>query len=100
MELGGNIELVGFNELDTSELIVLKKMIGNHARKYADYLKDGYGRLTVTMKPIHGKNSSKFEVQVKLLANNKPIVSEVTEINLFVCVADALKKVEAQVLKK
>src|SRR3990170_2817202 len=100
MELGGNIELSGFNETDTSELIVLKKIIGNYARKFSDYLGQGYERLIINLKHVHGVKSSKFEVQVRLLANGGQINSEVTENNLFVAIADALKKIEAQVMKK
>jgi ribosome-associated translation inhibitor RaiA len=99
IELGGNIELSGFAELETSELIVLKKVIGNYARKFSDQLQENYQRLVINLKQIHGKSSSKFEVQIKLMTQSKPYTSEVTENNLFVCVADALKKIEAQINK-
>jgi hypothetical protein len=99
MELGGNIELVGFNERDAGELIILKKVIGNYARKFSDHLGEDYERLIMTMKQIHGKTSSKFEIQVKVMTKSKPYTSEVTENNIFVCVADSLKKVESQIMK-
>jgi ribosome-associated translation inhibitor RaiA len=100
MELGGNIELVGFNERDSSELIVLKKIIGNFARKFSDALGEDYVKLIIDMKQIHGKTSSKFEIQAKITTKNKPIASEVTENNLFVCVADAMKKLETQIMRR
>ena len=100
MELGGNTELTGFNEVDSSELIVLKKIIGNYARKFSDHIGEGYERLVLTMKHVHGTKSSKFEVQARLLANGSTVNSEVTENNLFVAVADALKKIESQAMGK
>ncbi len=100
MELGGNIELIGFNERDNSELIVLKKIIGNYARKFSDYLGEEYEKLVMDMKQVHGKTSSKFEINVRLLTKSKQYTSDVTENNLFVCVADVLKKLEAQIMKK
>jgi hypothetical protein len=99
MELGGNIELVGFNDIDSSEMIVLKKIIGNYARKFADHMHDEYVKLIVDMKHIHGSKSSKFQIQAKLMTHGKPYASEVTENNLFVCVADSMKKLEAQFMK-
>ncbi|MBN2368298.1 hypothetical protein JXC34_04720 [Candidatus Woesearchaeota archaeon] len=100
MELGGNIELVGFNDIDSSELIVLKKIIGNFARKFSDQLQEDYEKLTLTLKKIHGEKSSKFEVQAKIMTKSKPINSECTQNNLFFCVAEVLKKLEAQIGKK
>ena len=99
MELGGNIELVGFNDIDASEMVVLKKIIGNYARKFSDHMQDQYVRLIVDMKHVHGTKSSKFQIQAKLMTPGKPYSSEVTENNLFVCVADAMKKLEAQIMK-
>ena len=100
MELGGNIELVGFSELDSSELVILKKIIGNYARKFSDALGDSYEKLTLNLKPVHGKKSSKFELQAKLMVKGKPVNVDYTDNNLFVTVAEALKKLEAQIIKK
>ena len=99
MELGGNIELLGFDELEISELIVLKKIIGNFARKFSDHLKDDYQKLSLHLKKVHGKKSHKYELKATLKSKKKSFTSEITEVNLFVCVADVLKKIEAQVMK-
>jgi ribosome-associated translation inhibitor RaiA len=100
MELGGNIELVGFNDLDSSELVILKKVIGNYARKFSDYLKEDYEKLTITLKQVHGKKSTKYEVQGKLMVKGKPVNVDHADINLFVTIAETLKKLEAQVIKQ
>jgi ribosome-associated translation inhibitor RaiA len=99
IELGGHIQLVGFNHLDSSELVVLKKIIGNYARKFSDHLGDSYEHLSINLKKVHGTKSSKFELNVKLLVKGKPVTCDVTENNLYVCVAESLKKIEAQIIK-
>ena len=99
MELGGNIELLGFDELDSSELIVLKKIIGNYARKFSDYLKEDYQSLSVHLKQVHGKKSHKCEINVTLVSAKKTYKSEISAVNLYMCIADVLKKIESQVMK-
>ncbi|MCM2325143.1 MAG: hypothetical protein NDI94_01650 [Candidatus Woesearchaeota archaeon] len=96
MELGGNIELNGFKEIEGSEMIILKKIIGNFARKFSDHV-EGYEKLSLHLKKSEGKN--RFEVQAKLMINQKPVNGETTETNLFVAVSEALKKVENQIMK-
>lgn len=98
MELGGNIELIGF-EKQKSEMIVLKKIIGNYARKFSDHFSDDYEKLVLDLKQIHGENSNKFEISARLLTKKKQYNSEVTENNIFVCVSEVLKKIEAQISK-
>jgi hypothetical protein len=49
--LGGNIELVGFKELDGGSMVILKKMIGNHVRKMSETA-ENFEKLTVTMKKV------------------------------------------------
>lgn len=98
IELGGSIELVGFKDFEPSELVVLKKIIGNFARKFADNV-EGYEKLTINIKHVGGAKSNKFEVQTKLMIGAKPVNSDVTENNIFVAIAECLKKIEAQVIK-
>ena len=38
IELGGNIVLNGFRDLEPPELVVVKKIVGTYARKFADQL--------------------------------------------------------------
>ena len=90
--LGGNIELIGFKEMDGGSMIILKKMVGNHVRKLSE-MAENFEKLTVSMKKVGGGNN-KFEINVKLMDNGKPFVSEVTDFNLFVTVNKAFKKVQ------
>ena len=98
IELGGNIQLVGFKDLDSGELIILKKIIGNYARKFSDGI-EGYEQLHINLKQVGSKTSSKFEVDAKLLIKGKPVNTNVTENNVFVSVSESLKKLEAQTFK-
>ena len=94
IELGGNIELVGFSDLDSQELVILKKIIGGYARKFSDHAKD-YEKLTIDLKQV----KPKYKIQAKLMINGKPVNSDATEKNVFVALAEVLKNLEAQVMK-
>lgn len=93
LELGGSIQLAGFKDIDGASMIVLKKIIGNYARKMSD-ISEKFENLHVTMKPVHEtEKSEKYEIHAKLMNNGKPFVSEVVERNLFIAVDNALKKI-------
>jgi|SRR3989344_192605 len=93
MQLGGNIQLSGFREIDGSSMIVLKKIIGNHARRITELAKK-METLHVTLKPIHEREKSeKYEVHGRVLDDGKMYTSEVVDRNLFVAVDSVLKKI-------
>ena len=97
LELGGNIQLAGFKDMDGASMVVLKKIIGNYARKMSD-ISEKFESLHVTMKPVHKtEKSEKYEIHVKLMSDGKPFVSEVTERNLFIAIDNALKKVVSEI---
>lgn len=90
--LGGGIELAGFKELDRSQLIIVKKIVGSYARKFSDR-SEKFEKISLTMKKV---GSSKFEVHGKLTDDGKIQTSEVTEQNVFVALDSVLKKLEKQ----
>lgn len=93
IQLGGNIELSGFKEVDGGSMVILKKVVGNYVKKMTD-MAENFEKLSLHMKTVHGtEGSEKYEVQAKLMDNGKAITSEVTERNLFVTVDQALNKV-------
>ena len=97
MQLGGNIELTGFKDIDSASMVVLKKIIGNYGRRLSD-ISEKFEKLSVTMKPVHEKEkSTKYEIHAKLISDGKPFVSEVVDRNLFVAVDSALKKIVNEV---
>jgi len=93
MQLGGNIELSGFRDLDGATMVVLKKIVGNHAKRISE-LAEKFEKLHLTMKPVHETpKGEKYEIKARLIDNGKPFVSEAIERNLFVAVDNALKKI-------
>ena len=93
MQLGGNIELSGFRDIDGASMVVLKKIIGNYGRRISEICGQ-FEKLSVTMKPIHEtEKSEKYEIHAKLIREGKLFVSEVVERNLFVAVDNAIKKI-------
>jgi hypothetical protein len=95
--LGGNIELIGFKELDGGSMVILKKMIGNHVRKMSDAA-GNFEKLTVSLKKV-GAGSKKFEIQAKAINNGRPYSSEVTDFNVFFTVDKALSSINNQLSK-
>ena len=97
MQLGGNIELSGFRDIDGASMVVLKKIVGNYGRRFSE-IADKFESLKITTKPIHEtEKSEKYEIHAQLMADGKPYVSEVIERNLFVAVDEALKKIENEI---
>ena len=97
MQLGGNIELSGFGDIDGASMVVLKKIIGNYARRMTE-ISDKFESLKLTMKPVHEtEKSEKYEIHAQLMNSGKSVVSEVVERNLFVAVDSALKKIESEI---
>jgi len=97
MELGGNIELVGFRDLDAAKLIVVKKVVGNYVRKLGNET-DNLEKLSITMKMVG--NEQKTELHGKLIDNGTVITSEATDMNLFYALDGVLKGILAQMKKK
>ena len=94
VQLGGNIELSGFKEVDGGTMIILKKIIGTYARKFSDTLKN-FEKLSVTMKTIHETESSKkYEINAKVIDNGTPHNASITDRNLFVAVDSVMKKLQ------
>ncbi len=92
-KLGGNIELSGFRDIDESSMIVLNKIIGNHARRISELAKK-MERLHITLKPVHEREKSeKYEIHAKVIDGGKVYASEITDRNLFVAMDVVLKKV-------
>ncbi len=93
MELGGNIILTGFKDVPKSDMIVLKKIVGNYVRKFRDKMKD-YEGLRITLKPLHGGKS--YQLNGELVGAKERYNAETENRNLFVGVDELLKKLEKQ----
>ncbi len=97
LELGGNIELSGFHTLDRDTMIVLKKMVGNYAKKFSETCKK-FEKLSLKMKLVHERErSEKYELKGMVVDGGKQYNSDITERNLFFGVDKIFKKIEAMI---
>lgn len=96
IELGGNITLVGFKELGYAEFVVVKKVIGNYARKISD--KKPFEHLKMAVKPIHKTEDEvhKFELKSEITIDGKQYYADIVEHNIFVGLDKILKKLLSQ----
>lgn len=96
IELGGNIQLVGFKELGYAEFVVIKKVVGNYARKFSAH--KPFSALKLSLKPIHKTQDevTKFEIKGSLERNGTRVHAEIVEHNLFIALDKILKKLESQ----
>ena len=96
VKLGGNIQLTGFREIDSSSMIVIKKIVGNYAKRIAE-LTEKLEILHITLKSVHEREKSeKYELHAKVIDKGKVYASETTNRNLFVAVDDVLKKIVSE----
>lgn len=99
MQLGGNIELSGFSDLERGSIVILKKIVGNYARRFSEQCAS-FEKLSLTMKNVHEtEGSKKFEVHGMVIDKGKTYTSEITDRNLFVVVDSVLKKIGNEIKK-
>lgn len=99
LQLGGNIELSGFNQLEPGSMVILKKIIGNYARRFSEQC-DSFEKLALCIKKVHDTESSKkFEVHGMVMDKGKTYTSEITDRNVFIVVDSVLKKIGNEIKK-
>jgi hypothetical protein len=87
MELGGNIELIGFDSLDKAHQIVSKKIIGNLVKQIQDNHKD-YKEITLNLILIGTADTKSFKIKGVLRTNNiKELNGE--DKNLFQAISNS-----------
>ena len=99
LTLGGNIQLSGFKDLESAQMIILKKLIGTYARRFTTKSKN-MELLKLSMKKVHSQeHSEKYELHAMIVDDGKQHTSTVTERNLFFAITAALKKIENEISK-
>lgn len=99
LQLGGNIELSGFKEIDPGGMIIVKKIVGNYARKFSDQCGD-FEKLSLSMKTVHETEASKkYEVHGMVIDKGRTYTSSLTDRNVFVVIDNVLKKIETALKK-
>ncbi len=99
IQLGGVIELSGFNSMDKGTMAVLKKILGNYTRKFIDKT-EGFEKVSMHLKKIGPGNNeeiSLFELHGKVMIKGKQFNSEITERNIFFAVDSVMKKLHNSV---
>ncbi len=91
--LGGNIELTGFRELDGGSMIVLKKIIGNYARRFSDTY--GSEKIELSM----SKTSDMFSLTGSVFCKGQKITAVHSDKNIFFLVDAVLKRIEQEISK-
>ena len=79
IELGGNIKLEGFHNIEPALLIVVKKITGNYVKKICDKLGNDINELKLELTEESGQKKITGEIK----ANNKTETTESKNINLF-----------------
>ncbi len=93
--LGGNISLVGFADIDGATMVVVKKMVGSYGKRFSERVPNMIN-LKVTLKPVHRTEQNEiYEIAVHLIHGQKT-TAIVSDRNLFFAIDSAMKKVEAQ----
>ena len=97
VNLGSTIEIVGFKELDAGSMVILKKIVGNYAKKMSERMKN-FEKIKLTMKPVHEREKSEiYEVKGHLFTGSHPIIAEETDRNLFFALDKVLKRLEESI---
>jgi ribosome-associated translation inhibitor RaiA len=92
IQLGGNIELRGFSDFNGGDMIIIKKIVGNHVKRITE-LTNKFENIKISLKTVHEiEDSKKFEIKVHLIANGNH-TAEVTERNIYVGIDKVLKKI-------
>lgn len=91
--LGGNIELSGFRTLDAGSMIVLKKIIGNYARRFSD--QHGSEKLALQL----CRDADAFALTGSVVCKGSTLIAEHADMNVFFLVDAVLKKLEEQLVK-
>jgi len=89
MQLGGNISLAGFKDLEPAKMIVIKKITGTYVKKMQEK-NNKFESLSLHLKSVH---ATKYELQAKAIVNGLPHNSEVVDFNLFFALDKALAKI-------
>lgn len=89
IELGGNIKLDGFENLEPALLIVVKKVVGNFARQYSE-------KTNVKELLINLEDKEKNKVSVKLQCDKEDIEESGKGDNLFYTLNGLLVKIKGK----
>ena len=92
IELGGNIKLKGFSEIDNASLIVIKKIVGNYAKKLAEETED-FQNLILN---LESNNPKDFKISIEFQKTSENLNSEIQGEYLFFTLSKALEAIKTK----
>ena len=95
MELGGNITLSGFKDVDPATMIVVKKIVGNYVKGFTK-TSDKFQKLTVNLKKLHEREKSEIYELKATVVTDKDYHASIDDRNLLVAIDSVLKKIEKE----
>ncbi len=95
-KFGDVIELSGFDKVDAGSMQILKKLIGNQARKICDKTQ-GFEKIKLRLLDSEEK---KWVVAGELLAKGETMKTEFEHMNLFVSVSKVLDEMGSKKIEK
>lgn len=90
LRLGGNIILVGFS-LEPTEMIVVKKIIGNYVKKISE--KIDYQDIKITLKETQKAKSFLHSIEISAKTAKGILAAKAVDNNLYTSLSEALDKV-------
>jgi len=88
MELGGNIKLAGFEEIEPAKLVVIKKIVGNYVKNF--------GSVRELNLSLNKDNDDNFKIVGSLKLNDKEKNAEIEGSNLFFVLNNLLNKLKEE----
>ena len=93
LRLGGNILLIGFS-LEPMEMVVVKKLIGNYAKKIGEKIE--CKEIKISLKKTEKAQSFLHEISASAETNNGILAADSVDRNLYTAISEALNKIYAQ----
>ena len=94
MELGGNIFLDGFNEINGGEMVILKKLVGNYVKEVTEK-KGNFEKLNLNLNKTLLGEKNVFHLQAELHAGEK-YNAEARDGNMFFVIDKAFKEINGK----
>jgi ribosome-associated translation inhibitor RaiA len=91
IELGGNIFLEGFSELNGGEMIIIKKLVGNYVKEVTEK-RGNFEKLNLNLNKSQLGEKNIFHLQAELHAGDR-INAEARDGNIFFALDKALKDI-------
>ncbi len=88
VKLGGNIELVGFKDIEPGSLVILKKMVGSYVKKFSETVSD-FEKFSLEL-----KNKENNKLAAKLYHGGNVKEAQSSGKNLFMALDEVMKKLE------